>query len=57
MGVRFTLDDWLRMNLGIGQRVPVRLPGRADMWLFVTHVTDLPPIVWVVIATRVRVAG
>ena len=52
--VRFALDDWQRMNLGTGQRIPVRLPGKADVWLFITHVTELPPIAWVVMATRVR---
>lgn len=55
--VRFALDDWQRMNLGTGQRVPVRLPGKADVWLFITYVTELPPIVWVVLAKRVREAG
>lgn len=51
--LRFALDDWHRMNLRIGQRVPVRLPGKMDAWLFITHVTELPPIVWVVLARRV----
>lgn len=55
--VQFALDDWQRMNLGIGQRVPVRLPGKDDVWLFITHVTELPPIVWVRLAKRVRVAA
>ena len=31
--------------------------GKADVWLFVTHVTELPPIVWVMMAKRVRAAG
>lgn len=55
--VRFSLDDWQRLNLGPGQRVPVRLPGKDDVWLFVTGTTELPPIVWVTMARRVRVAG
>jgi hypothetical protein len=55
--VRFEIDDWNRLNLDLGNRVPVRLPGRADVWLFVTNVTELPPIVWVMLAKRVRVAG
>jgi hypothetical protein len=54
--VRFALDDWQRMNLGIGQRIPVRLPGKPDVWLFITHVTELPPIVWVMLAKRVEKA-
>ena len=55
--VRFALDDWQRMNVGVGSRVPVRLPGKSDQWLFVTNETELPPIVWVILAKRVRVAG
>jgi hypothetical protein len=55
--IRVSLDEWQKLNLGIGQRIPVRLPGKADAWLFITHVTELPPIVWVVTARRVRAAG
>jgi hypothetical protein len=55
--VRFALDDRQRLNLGRGQRIPVRLPGKDDAWLFVTNVTETPPVVWVVMARRVRVAG
>ena len=55
--MRFDIDDWQRLNLGVGQRLPVRLPGRDDSWLFITHVTELPPIVWVIFARRVRAAG
>ena len=28
-----------------------------DVWLLVTHVTELPPIVWVRLAQRMRAAG
>ena len=35
--IQLDLDDWQRLNLGVGQRIPVRLPGKADVWLFVTH--------------------
>jgi hypothetical protein len=55
--VRLNLDDWQRLNLGRGQRVPVRVAGKDDVWLFVTSVTDLPPVVWVTLAKRVRAAG
>ncbi len=55
--MRFAIDDWQRLNLVPGQRLPVRLPGRADVWLFVTKVTELPLIVWVTLARRVRAAG
>lgn len=55
--LRFALGDWERIGLRSGQRVPARLSGRDDVWLFVTHVTALPPVVWVMLAKRVRVAG
>ena len=55
--VRFALDDWQRMNLDTGRRVPVRLLGKDDVWLYITHVTELPPVVWVMLARRVRAAG
>ena len=55
--MRFEIDDWQQLNLASGQRIPVRLPGKADVWLFVTGVTELPPVVWVMLARRVRAAG
>ena len=50
--VRFDIDDWQRLNLGGGQRIPIRLPGKDDVWLFLTNVTELPPVVWVTMATE-----
>jgi hypothetical protein len=29
----------------------------ADVWLFVTNVIEVPPIVWVMMAKRIQVAG
>lgn len=55
--MRFDIDDWQRLNLDLGRRIPVRLPGKDDVWLFITNVTELPPIVWVMMAKRVRAAG
>jgi hypothetical protein len=55
--VRFALDNWQRLNLDVGRRVPIRLPEKADEWLFITGATELPPIVWVTLARRVRAAG
>jgi hypothetical protein len=55
--VRFDADDWQRLGLGQGQRVPVRMAGKDEVWLFVMGVTELPPIVWVTMARRVRAAG
>ncbi|MDY3551372.1 hypothetical protein R5W24_000448 [Gemmata sp. JC717] len=57
MRVRFYVDDWQRIGLGQGQRVPVRVAGKDDVWLFVTGVVETPPIVWVTLARRVRAAG
>jgi hypothetical protein len=54
--MRFEIDDWHALNLAPGQRLPVRVPGKADVWLFVTTVTELPPTVWVMLAKRVRSA-
>ena len=55
--LRLAVDDWEKLRLDVGRRIPVRLPGKADVWLFITHATELPPIVWVMMAKRVRAAG
>jgi hypothetical protein len=31
--------------------------GRRDVWVFLAEVVELPPMVWVVLAKRVTVAG
>jgi hypothetical protein len=48
------IDDWENVNLDTGRRIPIRLPGRDDIWLFLTQV---PPIVWVMLGRRMPVAG
>ncbi|MCE9566043.1 MAG: hypothetical protein K8U57_28825 [Planctomycetes bacterium] len=55
--VRLALDDWIRMDFGVGQRIPVRLPDRDEVLLFVTHVTESPPIVWITLAQQVPVVA
>jgi hypothetical protein len=55
--LRLDLTDWERTGLCIGRRVPLRLPGKDDVWLFITHATEVPPFVWVVMSKRVRAAG
>ncbi len=55
--IQLQIDDWQRLRLGQGQRVPVCVSGKDDVWLFVTNVTELPPVVWVTLARRVREAG
>ena len=41
--------------MGAGQRIPLRLPMKVDEWLFVTHATEIPLFVWIVLAKSVRV--
>ncbi|MBP3958320.1 hypothetical protein J8F10_23985 [Gemmata sp. G18] len=55
--LRLGIDDWQRLNLVPGSRVPMRESGKNEVWLFVTNVTEQPPVVWVTMARRVRVAG
>ena len=55
--MRLDLTDWERSGLSVGRRVPVRLPERPEVSLFITHATEVPPFVWFVMARRVRVAG
>ena len=55
--LRLAVDDWEKLRLDVGRRIPVRLPGKADVWLFITHATELPPIVWVMMARRIKAAG
>jgi len=52
--VRLALDDCQRVDLGTGRRVPVRLARQPDERLFVTDVTELPPVAWVTLAKRVH---
>ena len=40
--------------MGAGQRIPLRLPMKVDEWPFVTHATEVPPFVWVVLEKSVR---
>ncbi|MDB5314069.1 MAG: hypothetical protein JWO38_8271 [Gemmataceae bacterium] len=53
--LRFTVDDWERSGLCRGCRVPVRLPGKRDVWMFVMEEVALPPIVWVVLRQRAQI--
>lgn len=53
----FALDDWQRRNRGQGERIPVRLLGKADVWLFITSATEQPPVLWVMLAHRIGAAG
>jgi hypothetical protein len=55
--MRLSLDDWERIGLHRGQRVPVRRPGHRDEWLFLAEIVELPPLAWIVLANRIRVAG
>ncbi|MBA4192091.1 MAG: hypothetical protein C0467_29280 [Planctomycetaceae bacterium] len=55
--VRLALDDWLKLNLGEGQRILVWLLGRADVWRSVTHVTEMTLVIWITLARRVPVVA
>jgi hypothetical protein len=55
--MRIDLTDWERLGLYRGMRIPVsRQDGRQE-WAFVAEVVELPPLVWVVLANRVKAAG
>lgn len=58
-GVRLQLNinDWKRLRLYRGQRVPVRLPGKSDDWLYLVEAVEVPPVAWVTLARRVRAVG
>lgn len=55
--LRLSLDDWRELDLVPGRCVTVRLPDEPDQWLVVTQATEVPPLVWVQLARRVRLAG
>ena len=55
--LQLTLDDWERLNLYRGKRIPVRMAGREDCWLYVVGAVEHPPLVWLTLAVRVRAAG
>lgn len=55
--MRLSVDDWERQTLYRGQRIAVRVPGEALAMLYVADITDLPPVVLVTLADRVRAVG
>ena len=55
--MRLDLNDWERVGLCRGQRIPVRRSGCRDEWMFLAEVVELPPLVWVVFANRVRMGA
>ena len=52
--IRFAVDDWELLHVYRGQRVPVRLPGKEDVWLYLAEVVETPPVAWVVLVQRFR---
>jgi hypothetical protein len=54
--VRFTLDEWQYLNIGLGQRVSVQQSGREGVLLFVASLIETPPVVWVEFSMRMPVA-
>ncbi len=55
--VRVALDDWQRLGFFEGRRVSLKLPRTEEALLFITRVAESPPLVWVTLAKRIRVAG
>lgn len=55
--IRLSVDDWERVGLFRGQCVPVRLPGQSEQRLYLAEAREEPPLVWVVLARRVRAVG
>ena len=56
--VQVALDDWELLRLYGGQRVGLRRAGAKEFERpFVSEVTPVPPVVWVVFANRVRAAA
>jgi hypothetical protein len=55
--MRLSLDDWYASRFSEGRKIPVRMRGRADEWLFITNAVSLPPVVWVTVLKRMLVLG
>ena len=52
--IRFASDDWDRLHIYRGQRVPIRLPCNPDVWFFLAEEVELPPVTWVVFVQSFR---
>jgi hypothetical protein len=50
--LRFSLDDWEKVFLEPGQRVPLSLPNGSELRLYVDRVRQEPPFVWVTAVRR-----
>lgn len=55
--MRLDLNDWDRIGVYRGQRIPVRPAGQRDEWMFLAEMVELPPLVWVVFANWVRMGA
>jgi len=50
--IRFSPDDWEKVFLEPGQRVPIRLPDGSEPRVFVDRVRKEPPFVWITAVKR-----
>lgn len=48
--MRLSFDEWQKLKLQRGQRIPVRLPHRADVWVQIVDVIELAPNVLVTLS-------
>jgi hypothetical protein len=55
--IKFDVTDWERLGLYQGMRISLRRQDGREEWAFVAEVVELPPLVWVVLANRVKAAG
>jgi hypothetical protein len=51
--LRLSVDDWERLSINPGQRIPVRIPNRFDASLVVGELVEVPPVVWIMLTHRV----
>jgi hypothetical protein len=55
--IKFDATNWERLGLYRGMRIPLRRQDGRQEWAFVAEVVERPPLVWVVLANRVKAAG
>jgi hypothetical protein len=53
--MRFSIDDWEKFNISEETRIPIRMRRKGDSRLFVTSVTEVRSVVWVVMGRRLKV--
>ncbi len=51
--IRLSVEDWERLSINPGQRIPVRIPNRFDALLIVGELVEVPPVIWILLTHRV----